>query len=279
VITFDNRGVGASEVPHRTPTRSWRTIRWRSSGHGTRPGRPARILRGRLHRAGDRTRSTQTQDTPGSSSTTKVRPERARVPRDIEDSRTRYRRCLLMLQRRQPADLVAHHVRPTGNASLQARKCQPQCLTRIWENFLYEVQDGPTSGPYAPRPGRGHRIAPLALRDRVLPTRARRWRCTRHRRTRGSSIKNEASGGISGPGPGRPIHHRPGQAEQTSRRHRKRWSDRSARDKCCGDTGRPAPRRVVDGGRALAGQISVKHRLTVQVTGDDGPPVHPSPSK
>jgi len=45
-----------------------------------------------------------------------------------------------------------------------------------WENFLYEVQDGPTSGPYAPRPGRGHRPLRLGLRDRVLPIGARRWR-------------------------------------------------------------------------------------------------------
>ena len=35
--------------------------------------------------------------------------------------------------------------------------------THICANFLYEVQDGPPSGPYAPRPGRAHR--PLRWRS------------------------------------------------------------------------------------------------------------------
>jgi hypothetical protein len=54
--------------------------------------------------------------------------------------------------------------------------CRCRCRHQVCANFLYEVQDGPPSGPHAPRPGARTLAAPLTLRDRVLPTGARRWR-------------------------------------------------------------------------------------------------------
>jgi hypothetical protein len=140
---------------------------------------------------------------------------------------------------------------------------------QVCENFLYEVQDGPTSGPHAPRPGRAHR--PLRWRSAtgsslpgpVAGANPDGRSCT-------SPIKTDASGGDLWPRSG-PAHPPPTrQAEQTSRHRRKRSSGSSAGSGCCGDTGRPAPRRVVDGGRAFTEQCDVECLLTNPVTARRG---------
>ena len=82
------------------------------------------------------------------------------------------------------------------------------------------------------------------------PYGARRWRESRFQ-SRTSSIKNDASGGISGPGPGRPIHRRPGKPSRPAGTAANVGRAAQPAAGICGDTGRPAPRRVVDGGRAF----------------------------
>jgi hypothetical protein len=82
---------------------------------------------------------------------------------------------------------------------------------RVWENFLYEVQDGPTSGPYAPRPGRGHR--PLRWRSATAsslrgPSLARVPELER----RSSLIQNEPPAGSLAP-----VRAGPSTADQASR--------------------------------------------------------------
>ena len=103
----------------------------------------------------------------------------------------------------------------TDLCRLRRSRCQ-RCTSvlekphdRPCADFLYKVQDGPTSGPYAPRPGRGHR--PLRWRSATGSSlRGRRWRASQERDCvpRGSRTSLRRDSLV--PGPGRPIHRRPG---------------------------------------------------------------------